>query len=69
VAGLPLNDQSPGLKSGPELGFHMERVTGIEPALSAWELARSTPVKSLTRQFWRSGVAVADPSWPWLTAR
>jgi hypothetical protein len=34
---LPRNDQSPGPESGPDLGLHMERVTGIEPALSAWE--------------------------------
>jgi hypothetical protein len=43
-------------------GFSWERVTGIEPALSAWELDRSMPVRPLTSQPGGSGVAVADRS-------
>src|SRR5215471_15041956 len=34
-----------------ELGFHVERVTGIEPALSAWEVCgaiRLSPADSVT---------------------
>jgi hypothetical protein len=31
--------------------FTLERVTGIEPALSAWELAPITPVQHLTCRF------------------
>ena len=42
--------------------FVVERVTGIEPALSAWELDRSTPVRPLTSQLGTSGVAVVDRS-------
>ncbi|MGK5737612.1 hypothetical protein [Micromonospora sp. URMC 103] len=45
AAGLPglsassgSNDQGPSQETCPELGPRLERVTGIEPALSAWEL-------------------------------
>ncbi len=31
------NDEAPGWDHGPDLGLWVERVTGIEPALSAWE--------------------------------
>jgi hypothetical protein len=53
-----------------ELGTqHMERVTGIEPALSAWESDRSGPLTTLT---WASDaplVTVMDPGTPGLMAR
>jgi hypothetical protein len=54
----------------PELGrHHLERVTGIEPALSAWESDRSEPLTTLT---WRADaplVTVMNPMTPWLMAR
>jgi hypothetical protein len=33
-----------------DLAFRLERVTGIEPALSAWETNRSGPLTALSRQ-------------------
>ena len=47
----------------------MEQVTGIEPALSAWEIERLHPVWELTCRFRPPPVPVADPSSPWLMAR
>ena len=42
--------------------FALERVTGIEPALSAWESDRSWPMKLLSSRVWRPAVAVVDCS-------
>jgi len=50
-------------------GLSEERVTGIEPALSAWEPDRLGPPTALT---WASDaplVTVKDPSIPGLMAR
>ena len=55
--------------SGVSCGFVVERVTGIEPALSAWESDRSGPLTALT---WESGIPLAtvmDPVTPGLMAR
>jgi hypothetical protein len=53
-----------------ELGSqYVERVTGIEPALSAWETNRSGPLTALT---WTSDiplVTATDPVTPGLMAR
>jgi hypothetical protein len=49
--------------------YVVERVTGIEPALSAWEAEPSCLITGLTWQLCWSGVTVADPSSPWLMAR
>jgi hypothetical protein len=42
-------------------GFAVERVTGIEPALSAWEVERLRLNGRLTCRSGWTGVAVADP--------
>jgi hypothetical protein len=55
--------------TAPTWALALERVTGIEPALSAWESDRSWPMKPLTSQTGRPGVAVIDRSSPWLIAR
>jgi hypothetical protein len=47
----------------------LERMTGIEPTLLAWEPDRSWPITSVIRQLGRPGVAVIDRSSPWLIAR
>jgi hypothetical protein len=39
----------------------VERVTGIEPALSAWEAVRLRLFRALTWRFPWSGVTVTDP--------
>ena len=53
-----------------ELGTqHMERVTGIEPALSAWESDRSGPLTGLTWAADAPLVTVMDPVTPGLMAR
>ena len=49
--------------------FLVERVTGIEPALSAWEAKRLRLLRALTCQFQWPAVAVTAPSSPWLMAR
>ncbi len=49
--------------------YEVERVTRIELALSAWEAERSRLLRALTCRFRWSGVAVIDPSSPWLMAR
>jgi hypothetical protein len=49
--------------------YVLERVAGIEPALSAWEAQRSRLPGTLTWRPWRSWVTVADPLSPWLMAR
>ncbi len=60
----------PGLTESPlTWAFRVERVTGIEPALSAWESDRLWPITSVIRQLGRPGVAVIDRSSPWLIAR
>ena len=46
-----------------------ERVTGIEPALSAWESARSGPLTALTSASDAPLVTVMDPAAPRLMAR
>jgi hypothetical protein len=47
----------------------LERVTGIEPALSAWEAVPSGPVTCLTCEAGCPRVTVRDPSSPGLMAR
>ena len=49
--------------------LHLERVTRIELALSAWEAEQLRLLRALTCQYLRSGVAVIDSSSPWLMAR
>jgi hypothetical protein len=49
-------------KAASDLDLHMERVTGIEPALSAWESGRSPQVRPLTRQIGMPVVTVTDRS-------
>jgi hypothetical protein len=44
-------------------------VTGIEPALSAWEVQEPPPLAALTSQFRCPLVTVIDPSSPCLMAR
>src|SRR5215471_5113640 len=46
-----------------------ERVTGIEPALSAWESYRSGSLTALTWTADAPPVTVIDPATPWLMAR
>ena len=48
---------------------HLERVTGIEPALSAWESDRSGPLTALTCELDAPLVTVIDPVTPGLMAR
>jgi hypothetical protein len=50
-------------------GFVVERVTGIEPALSAWEVHRSAPLFSVTCGAACPPVAVFDLCCPPLIAR
>jgi hypothetical protein len=50
-------------------GFTLERVTGIEPALSAWESDRSGPLTALTWATDAPRVTVIDPMTPRLMAR
>jgi hypothetical protein len=47
----------------------MERVTGIEPALSAWESDRSGPLTAMTWAPNAPLVTVIDPATPRLMAR
>jgi hypothetical protein len=54
----------------PELGRHrLERVTGIEPALSAWESDRSGPLTALIWVCDPPPVTAMDPEIPGLMAR
>ncbi len=54
----------------PEMGRHyLERVTGIEPALSAWEVHRSVPSSAVTCDGTCPWVAASDPYGPVLIAR
>ena len=54
----------------PELGIqHVERVTRIELAPSAWESDRSEPLTALTWGFDAPRVTVIDPATPGLMAR
>jgi hypothetical protein len=58
-----------GRKDASDLDIYLERVTGIEPALSAWESDRSSPLTALT---WTSDVplvTVMDLVTPGLMAR
>jgi hypothetical protein len=50
--------------SGVTWGFSVERVTGIEPALSAWEAVPSGPV---TWPDLRGGVSASDRKRPLVT--
>jgi hypothetical protein len=50
-------------------GFLLERVTGIEPALSAWNLYRPSLSHGLTCGTGYSRVTVTDRSSPELMAR
>jgi hypothetical protein len=53
------------MKTGPDLGLSsLERVTGIEPALSAWESVPSGPV---TWPDLRGGVSASDRERPLVT--
>ena len=52
-----------------DLLLHVERVTRIELALSAWESDRSGPLGPLTSYDRAPPVSVTDPSLPWLIAR
>src|SRR5215813_1439731 len=52
-----------------ELGFRTERVTGVEPALSAWESDRSRPMTALTWALDAPLVTVVDLETPGLMAR
>jgi len=49
--------------------FTLERVTGIEPALSAWETNRSVPLTTLTWDPNAPRVTLMDPMTPGLMAR
>jgi hypothetical protein len=49
--------------------FTLERVTGIEPALSAWETNRSEPLTALSWAVDAPLVTVIDPATPRLMAR
>jgi hypothetical protein len=49
--------------------FTVERVTGIEPALSAWESVPSGLLSGLTCGAGCPRVTVTDRSSPWLMAR
>jgi hypothetical protein len=54
----------------PELVRHcLERVTGIEPALSAWESDRSGPLTAMTWAAEAPVVTVMNPVTPGLMAR
>jgi hypothetical protein len=61
--------KAPPMLSAVSCGYTVERVTGIEPALSAWESDRSGPLTALT---WAAGtprVTVMNPVTPGLMAR
>jgi hypothetical protein len=54
-----------GAETDSDLGFnHSERVTGIEPALSAWE---SVPSRPVMRPDLRSGLSASDRDRPLVT--
>jgi hypothetical protein len=54
---------------GAPWAFVSERVTGIEPALSAWESDRSEPLTALSWAVNAPLVTVMDPAIPGLMAR
>jgi hypothetical protein len=61
----PLNDGRPRVrKASPTWTFTLERVTGIEPALSAWEAVPSGPV---TWPDLRGEVSASDRERPLVT--
>jgi hypothetical protein len=55
--------------SGVTWGFSVERVTGIEPALSAWESDRSGSLSALTWEADAPPATVIDRVTPGLMAR
>src|SRR6185312_4787717 len=58
----PLNDRRSSVRrSSPTWTFTLERVTGIEPALSAWEAVLSGPV---TWPDLQGGVSASDRARP-----
>jgi hypothetical protein len=59
-----MTDKRPGLGR-----YCLERVTGIEPALSAWESDRSGPLTGPTWALYAPLVTVIDPETPGLMAR
>ena len=61
----PLKDpRSSVRKTSPTWTFTVERVTGIEPALSAWDSVPSGPVM---RSDLRGGVSASDREIPLVT--
>ena len=66
---LAVDRTAPPMLSALTLGFVVERVTGIEPALSAWESDQSEPLTELTRATDVPRVTVMDRSTPGLMAR
>jgi hypothetical protein len=56
-------------KNDSELGFTVERVTGIEPVSRAWEPSNDALVQALTCDQPWSGVTLVDRDWPRLVAR
>ena len=60
---------APPMLSRVSCAFSVERVTGIEPALSAWESDRSEPLTALTWAVDAPLVTVMDPATPGLMAR
>jgi hypothetical protein len=65
----PSGTKSHAFGTPAELGFLAERVTGIEPALSAWESAQPALLCGLTCGAGCPRVTVTDPSSPGLMAR
>ena len=56
-------------KNASDLDIYLERVTGIEPALSAWESDRSGPLTALNWPVEAPLVTVMSPTAPGLMAR
>ena len=65
----PKPDEGPWSRALFDLGPGVERATGIEPALSAWELHGSPHVRALSWVESGSRMTVVDPSTPGLIAR
>jgi hypothetical protein len=61
--------KTPSRRSAVSCGFVVERVTGIEPALSAWESDRLGPLTALTWALDAPLVTVMDSVTPGLMAR
>ncbi len=62
---LPPTSEPRARDHGPDLQVHLERVTRIELALSAWEAQRLWLLGALTWCGWRPRVPVVAPSSPW----